>query len=69
MLRCTTREPSPWAGCRFEQEANEPEPRCAYCNCVEVASEGDYCSDQCLTLELEERRADTAFNEQDSVTP
>lgn len=41
-------EPNPWAYCRFEQEAREPDaPTCAFCDCVEVAEEGDFCSEAC----------------------
>lgn len=64
MLHCRTREPNPWAGCRFEAEANEEPPRCAYCETCEVSAEGEFCSDQCMALALEDLRQDRATNEQ-----
>lgn len=62
-LTCTTREPDAWAGSIHEQEAREEPPRCAFCDACEVSAEGEYCSDQCFALAIEEERADRATTE------
>ena len=65
MLRMTTREPSPFTGCRFEMEAAAPdEPLCAYCQSVEVAEEGEHCSALCAELSANEAEADRQLNAQ-----
>jgi hypothetical protein len=46
-LKTTTREPCPWRTCRFEQEAQEPEPTFAFDNLddllLELASQVGGC--------------------------
>jgi tRNA A58 N-methylase Trm61 len=57
--------PNPWAFCPHELEAMEPDsPCCAYCDCVEVAEEGDFCSDTCAEISAAEAAADEATTHQ-----
>lgn len=56
--------PNPWTTCRFEQEANEPEPVCAYCEACEVSNPGDYCSMECEAFDLADANDDRGTVEQ-----
>jgi hypothetical protein len=62
MLHTTVREPDPHAGSRFEEEARQEAPRCAYCDTCEVTNPGEFCSDECQAASLEDANADQALN-------
>lgn len=47
--------------CALCLSGGEPE-RCAYCQCVEVAERGDYCSEGCRAAAVEDDNADRALN-------
>ena len=58
-----TREPNPWTGCRFEEEAKEPEVFLCPAGCgTEVEEEGDYCSDLCEEIAKDEDAGDADYH-------
>ncbi len=53
-------EPSPWTGCRFEEEAREPEvSHCNFCgDVIAFTDEIDWCNEACREADAEHAAAD-----------